>query len=197
MEEVIGIGAEAKIILKKNETLEKIRLEKPYRPELLDKKLRKSRTKREFKILSKLFESKINVPKPIKENLNNFSFEFEYIKGKNLKEILNEKLLEKAIMQIILMHNQDIIHGDLTTLNMLERDDKIFLIDFGLSQISKGIEEKAVDLNLFFTCIKNEHNNLFHLKEKLIKQYLEKANQSKEIIKRLKEIEHRGRNKNK
>jgi Kae1-associated kinase Bud32 len=93
------------------------------------------------------------------------------------------------------MHNLDIVHGDLTTLNMIHSNNKIYLIDFGLSNVSSKIEDKAVDLNLFFTCIKNEHPNLYSLKNELLKIYETKSNNSKLILKRLEMIEKRGRNK--
>lgn len=50
------------------------------------------------------------------------------------------------------MHSKGVIHGDLTTSNMMIRvnaNDEIadlYLIDFGLSQFSNKIEDKAVDL---------------------------------------------------
>lgn len=36
---------------------------------------------------------------------------------------------------IFRLHQQGIIHGDLTTSNMILKDNKLYLIDFGLSYI--------------------------------------------------------------
>lgn len=44
------------------------------------------------------------------------------------------------------LHMCNIIHGDLTTSNMIYRSEKIVLIDFGLSYIKNSVEDKAVDL---------------------------------------------------
>ena len=46
------------------------------------------------------------------------------------------------------MHDADIVHGDLTTSNIMIRevDNKAILIDFGLSTVSTVLEDKAVDL---------------------------------------------------
>ena len=46
------------------------------------------------------------------------------------------------------MHDADIVHGDLTTSNIMIRevDSKAILIDFGLSTVSTVLEDKAVDL---------------------------------------------------
>lgn len=195
--ETIAQGAEAQILKINDTTLKKLRLPKPYRLKALDDKLRKFRNKREFKVLSTLHENKINVPKPIELITKNdeISFTFEYIKGNILKQSINENLLKQAFEQIIKMHNADITHNDLTTLNMIEKNSKIFLIDFGLANFSNKIEDKAVDLNLLFTCIKNEHKNLYPLKNELEQLYKNKAENGEKIITRLQQIEHRGRNK--
>lgn len=194
-------GAEAKLIQTNENTLKKIRIEKKYRHKLLDKKLRNFRNKREFKILKKLFENKINVPEPIQINPNKSEseiyFTMEFIKAEPLKYSINEELLFKAFDEIIKIHNLDITHGDLTTLNMLDKNNKVYVIDFGLALFSNNVEEKAVDLNLFLSCIKNEHPNLYEHKKKLLEIYQKNSNNGIEIIKRLKQVEQRGRNKNK
>ena len=79
---------------------------------------------------------------------------------------------------------------------MIDSDSKIYIIDFGLSEFTYKVEDKAVDLNLFFNCIKNEHPDLYKAKSKLEELYLNKANNSKNVIDRLNQIEKRGRNKN-
>jgi len=197
----ISEGAEAEIFMISDKVLKKVRLEKTYRLLEIDLKLRKFRNKREFKILKKLFDSKVNVPEPheLIENkkTGEISFTFEYLHGNILKEVLNEELLKKAFLEIIKMHNSEVIHSDLTTLNMIEVMDEIFLIDFGLSDFSFKTEDRAVDLNLFFNCIKNEHPDLFYLKDELIKMYLNGVESGKKVILRLEKVEQRGRNKGK
>lgn len=189
-------GAEAKIMQINENTLKKLRIPKQYRLEQIDKKLRKFRCKREFKVLTKLHEMGINVPKPLELELETeISFTLEYIKGKILKTCLTKESLFDSFEEIIKMHNSNIVHQDLTTLNMIQKDKKIYIIDFGLADFSNKIEDKAVDLNLFFLCIKNEHPQLFDQKEKLIDVYTKKTNKGNKIIQRLKEIEKRGRNK--
>src|SRR5690606_17942757 len=97
--------------------------------------------------------------------------------------------------EIIRMHKCEIVHGDLTTLNMLKSKNKVYLIDFGLSDVSKKTEDRAVDLNLFFTCIKNEHPNYYKYKNELLAKYEKEISDGAKIIKRLENIEKRGRNK--
>ena len=61
------------------------------------------------------------------------------------------------------MHLADVIHGDLTTSNMLLRaptsssPPSIVLIDFGLSYIANGVEEKAVDLYVLERALSSTH----------------------------------------
>lgn len=195
MTKVLSQGAEAKIIVCNKNTLKKIREVKTYRHPLLDKKLRSFRVKREFKVLQKLHERGINVPKPYEIDIKNTSFTFEYLQGNNLKDSITQQLLEKAFLQIIALHQNGIIHGDLTTLNMIVSNNEIYLIDFGLSKFSKDIEERAVDLDLFFSCIKNQHPDFLYIKDKLLDIYEQELGE--DVLARLRKVENRGRNKNK
>lgn len=62
-----------------------------------------------------------------------------------------------------LMHNADVIHGDLTTSNMLLRaaspgaSPSVVLIDFGLSYVSTLVEDKAVDLYVLERALSSTH----------------------------------------
>ncbi len=125
---IIQQGAEAKIILK-NKTIIKDRISKSYRIPELDKRIRKSRTKSEAKLLNK--SSKIvNIPAPIIEYKDKFQIKMPYIKGQRLSDNLNEFPLKKQKLicnqigkEIAKLHNANIIHGDLTTSNMILVDN--------------------------------------------------------------------------
>jgi TP53 regulating kinase-like protein len=175
---LIQQGAEAKIFLSGNFII-KDRIKKNYRIKEIDDKIRKSRTKKEIKLLEKASE-KINSPKPIKTE-NIFQIKMPFIKGKKLSEHLDKFPLQKQkqILKIIgeeiaKLHNAGIIHGDLTTSNMIlvsedkfpqgwavgergEGKNKIFIIDFGLGFVSNKIEDKAVDLHLFKQALEAKH----------------------------------------
>ena len=150
MNKIIAQGAEATIYLKNNQVI-KQRTKKSYRIQELDEKIRKSRTKREAKILKKSLKI-IKVPKILKED--SFSLILEYIEGDKLSETLNsyDKTKQKQVMKkigknVAKLHQQDIIHGDLTTSNILLKEKEIYILDFGLGYISPRIEDKAVDLH--------------------------------------------------
>lgn len=126
-QKLIQQGAEAKILLnEKKGVVVKDRISKSYRISEIDKKIRKTRTKAETKLLQKASEI-INSPKPLSTpDKNLFQIKMPYIKGKKLSEHLNNFPLEKQkqIMKlagesVAKLHKKDIIHGDLTTSNMI------------------------------------------------------------------------------
>ncbi len=195
METILSQGAEAKIYICDENTLRKVREPKTYRHPLLDKKIRSFRVKREFKVLEKLHKRRVNVPEPFELDKKNMSFTFEYLKGKSLKESITEHLLKKAFLQVVELHQSGIIHGDLTTLNMIVLHHEVYIIDFGLSKISKDVEERAVDLDLFFSSIKNQHPELLYLKDSFLDIYEQEVGE--DVLARLRKVESRGRNKNK
>ena len=91
---------------------------------------------------------------------------------KRLSSSLNDFPLEKQkqIMGLIgesvaRIHQKDIIHGDLTTSNMIFKNEKVFFIDFGLGYISRKIEDKAVDIHLLKQALEAKH---FHTLERIV-----------------------------
>jgi len=194
-------GAEAVIYADlSSDTVVKDRIKKGYRLEKLDSELRTGRTKREAKILEKLKIAGINVPKIIRSEETRIVMEL--IKGKQLKEVLDKKNFRKFAKiiaeSVSVMHDQNIIHGDLTTSNMILEDKtgKVFFIDFGLSFVSTKIEDKAVDLHLFRQAIESKHFEFF---ESMYREFLNDYNPKdrKEVLERLEKVEERGRNKHK
>jgi len=128
-EQILYQGAEAVISLK-GDTVKKNRIKKSYRIPDIDEKLRKQRTKSEARIIEKL-KGKINVPKIIGLDEKNKEISMEFIKGKKLSEHLDNFNLKRQeeICEIMgeetgKLHDLDIIHGDLTTSNMILADNK-------------------------------------------------------------------------
>src|SRR3989344_1219675 len=99
MHKIIGKGAEA-VLIKKNNILIKDRIKKSYRISYLDLKLRKTRTKKEAKILLKASKL-IPVPTLIKTDEKE-KIEMQFILGKKLSESLDKlknslKIEDKAV----------------------------------------------------------------------------------------------------
>ena len=193
---IIQQGAEAIISLNKD-IITKNRTPKSYRLPILDEKIRRQRTKRESTILTKL-QSIIPVPKLL--SVSNNKLELEYIKGKKLSESLDQlknsvQICRQIGINLAKIHDKDIIHGDLTTSNMLWSKNKLYFIDFGLSFTSPKPEDKAVDLHLIKEALEAKHFR--HHKEffeAIIKGYKISKNSSI-VIERLKKVESRGRYK--
>jgi Kae1-associated kinase Bud32 len=184
-------GAEA-IIIDKDKYVIKKRLKKSYRHEQFDRILRLKRTKREAKILEKL-KNIVNVPKVIK--VEDDKIVMEKIEGSLLKDLDIEDKgfwvnLGKEISKI---HEKGIIHGDLTTKNIIIKDNNIFFIDFGLSFFSDKVEDKAMDLIVLKDILELENRmDKFNL---ILEGY--KSDKKEDIIKQIKKIEERGRYKRK
>lgn len=199
--EKISYGAEAEIFKINSKWLLKKRTIQEYRHQSLDLKLRTRRTRREFKVIDKLYESSVNVPKVQELNLDDTSFQIEYIEGNCIVKEMSFDVLKKSLVEIAKMHKNNIVHCDLTPLNIiLTPKNSVFLIDFGLSEFSHNREERAVDLNVFFSFLYNDFPEMYIYKEDLLLIYKEEFGNSQvvdEIFKRLEQIEKRGRNKNK
>ncbi len=202
--ELIQQGAEAKLYRDKNKLLKK-RIKKEYRIPEIDEKIRKQNTKREFKLIKRASEI-IPVPKLIKQS--DYEIDMEFIEGERLRDVLETKKNKYALArqigkQVGLLHSKNIIHGDLTTSNMIIRVaplstcKEIVFIDFGLGFISEKIEDKAVDLHLIKQAFESTH---YKIHEKLFKAFLKgysSCGDSRKVLERLEIVEKRGRYKKK
>ena len=67
--------------------------------------------------------------------------------------------MQQLGIQVAKMHSAGVIHGDLTSSNVMVSADKVFLIDFGLSQMKGNIEDKAVDLYVLEKALSSSHSS--------------------------------------
>ncbi len=200
MTKLIQQGAEAKIFQYKNKII-KDRIKKSYRLPILDKKIRKSRTRHETKILEKVSKL-IPVPKLVSSSEESSKIEMSFIDGLKLSDNLDKlkdanKICKTLGKQLAKLHDNEIIHGDLTTSNLIysRKESKLYFIDFGLSYISSRIEDKAVDLHLIKEALEARH---FPNHEIFFKQILEGYKSSenyKKVLDQFKKVELRGRYK--
>ena len=184
--------------------IRKHRIQKNYRVQRLDSEIRKSRTIREARLLYEACRVGVPTPSIYFVDLNEATIVMEYIEGDNMKDALDKLIQEernKALttigQQIGTLHKNNIIHGDLTTSNMiLTPSGKIFLVDFGLGEFSSSIEEKGVDLHLMHRALESAHYKHSIEGFQLVAQGYESATgreQSAEVLGRVREIELRGR----
>jgi TP53 regulating kinase and related kinases len=121
-QKIIQQGAEA-VISRQGNFIVKNRVVKGYRLKELDDTIRRRRTRREWNLLEKAGKI-INVPKVEKVDKRSGEIEMEFIDGMKLSDNLDEMKNWKEICMEIgrnigKLHNVEIIHGDLTTSNMI------------------------------------------------------------------------------
>ncbi len=201
MKNEIGRGAEA-VLIKKGKSLIKERIKKGYRIPEIDLKIRKQCTRDEYKLLEKAY-SLIPVPKIISIDESKFKIEMEFIEGKRISDFLDsfdnkkrEEICNFIGKQVAILHNKNIIHGDLTTSNMILKGDDIYFIDFGLGFISEKIEDKAVDIHLLRQALESKHYLHYEDSFNFVLQGYESISETpKSIFERLEIVEKRGRYK--
>jgi len=199
MKEIIGQGAEA-ILYKEDNTVLKDRVSKDYRQKDLDNSLRKARTRREAKVLTKLKE--IGVPGPELLNMDdkNMQISMSFVEGNKLRDVLHKNHIElskEVGRKVAKLHANDIIHADLTTSNMI-LDKEIHFIDFGLSFFSAKEEDKAVDLHLLDRALESKHHEIYEeCLKAVLEGYKEAYPDAEKVLSRLEKVNLRGRNKKK
>lgn len=211
--EIFKQGAEGKLYLgdyNGNVCLVKERFVKNYRLAELDKTLTKQRIKAEQKTVKRCEDAGILVPKLFNVDFNERKIYMEYFdKAITAKEFIIQvqklpepqvKLdeLTKRIGDVVgKFHANNIIHGDLTTSNILidhKGDDyNLVMVDFGLSSYSTSHEDKGVDLYVLERALLSTHSTLPNLFESILKQYRESNPTSAETVKRFEEVRARGR----
>lgn len=207
MEKIIARGAEA-ILIRQNGLLLKRRISKGYRQKQLDEKLRKLRTRSEARLMDKAGVI-INTPFIKEINEKNAEIKMDFVSGNLLSNCLDSFSLEEACNicrqignAVALLHNSEIIHGDLTTSNMIlheeKHEKKIFFVDFGLSFFSSRLEDKAVDLHLLRQAFESKHFERWqYYYDAALQGYKEKSINTDAVFQQLKKVEARGRYKRK
>lgn len=202
----IAKGAEADLFLDTDwngkSVIFKRRGLKRYRHPTLDYEIRRFRTVHEADIMHR--SKKAGVPTPLIYQVNpeKATIVMEYVQGEKIRDIVEylEEEEKKTIFSVIgnqagMLHSSSIIHGDLTTSNMIKSGNRIVFIDYGLSEISDEIEKKGVDLNLMHRMLMSTH---FRDKDLLLKSFIEGytdvlGKQAADVLDRMREITMRGR----
>jgi TP53 regulating kinase-like protein len=193
-------GAEAILWLDKDKVV-KERIKKGYRLPEIDEKLRKYRTRKESKLLEDARRVGIDTPKIFSTEENGFKITMDYVKGQRLKEFFNEtddknreKIAELVGKSVGLLHKNGIVHGDLTTSNMILKDGKIYFIDFGLGENTRRVESLATDLSVLKEAFKSTHFKYLNLLwNSFIEGYKQTNDNFNKVLETLNDIEKRGR----
>jgi len=200
-------GAEASLYLAQWHGLKvivKVRIPKIYRPETLDKQIRTFRTVHEPQLMHEAKAAGVPTPLIFMVNVPEASITMLYIEGQQIKQLLN---VASAIRRIELcvtigeliakLHKQGLIHGDLTTSNMiLSPQGKIYFLDFGLGEKNSEVEAQGVDLHLLKRALQSTHYTFW---EQCFKNVLSGYSNTlgveaaEKVYEKIREIERRGR----
>lgn len=186
--------------------LVKERFSKKYRHPALDAKLTAGRLKQEARGIFKARKLGVLTPVLYHVDLSTSKVFMERIEGQTLKHLLHSKslaedelaaLLRKLGEVIARMHDGGLIHGDLTTSNLMLRsssDRALVVIDLGLSQQSTIAEDKAVDLYVLERAFRSAHSadgeGLF---EAVLAAYKSKSKWWNPTLNKFGEVRMRGR----
>ncbi|CAB3229355.1 unnamed protein product [Arctia plantaginis] len=223
---ILKQGAEARLYVCNylgRPTLIKERFTKKYRHPDLDTVITKDRIKNEARSIVRCKTANIRTPTLYLVDFDRRRIYMEYFENsktvkdfiKNLSNVENSciieqiKILAKLIGESIRkLHENNIIHGDLTTSNMLlvpknENEEinwlevdklDLVMIDFGLSFIDSSTEDKAVDLYVLERAVESTdvpHLEVFHDILEAYQNFSE--NNTKELINKYREVSARGR----
>jgi TP53 regulating kinase-like protein len=200
-------GAEASLFLAEwhdRKIIIKVRLRKTYRPEALDEQIRNYRTIHEPQLIHEAKTAGVATPLIYMVKIPDSTILMEYIEGPQVKELLNKALETERYHlciqigeSIARLHMHGLIHGDLTTSNMiLASNGKICFVDFGLGEKNTEVEAKGVDLHLLKRALQSTHYQFWEecFKNVLIGytsicgKYL-----AEKVYEKIRQIEKRGR----
>ena len=204
---LIRKGAEANLYLADwhgRRVVLKKRLPKEYRPVKLDEQIRTYRTVHESQLMHEAKEAGVPTPKIFLIDVKNTTIIMEFIEGKQIKLLLKDlseierRNLCFGIGQLIAkLHKKGVIHGDLTTSNMImNAHGKVFFVDFGLGEKSEELEARGVDLHLMKRALESTH---YQFAESCYKSVIDgygsllSSKELQNILEKIKEIERRGR----
>jgi TP53 regulating kinase and related kinases len=200
---LIRRGAEAE--LRRTEFLgrpavAKARVPKTYRLPELDESLRRSRIRTEARLMAEARAAGVSVPILYDIDLREATMVMELIDGPTAKEVLDRggsAAMEAAreIGRVVgRLHQAGIVHGDLTTSNMILRAGRIVMIDFSLGGKDVGREARGVDLHLLREGLVSAHARSTAYYREILRGYREvRGRDAEEVIATVKEIESRGR----
>jgi len=197
---ILQRGAEAVIRLREG-SIVKERIRKGYRIPELDETIRRQRTKLEVSLLERARRAGVRVPDA--SMTDKYIITMGNIDGERLKDALNGMkrpeqtgVAGKIGEVVAALHSSDIVHGDLTTSNMILKGNELYVIDFGLGRVSNRAEDKATDLFLLWEALQSAHFEIADMMWKnIINTYALKYSNAPEVIKRLGSIERRRRYK--
>lgn len=205
---LVAKGAEAELFLQTlwlGETvLAKRRVKKRYRPSELDRSILEYRTIHEAEIIQRAKKAGVSSPIIYLVDVSRATIYMEYVEGRVIRRSLDELPEEKRLslfhrigIFVGKLHKGGIVHGDLTTSNMiLTAADRIYFVDYGLAELTGEVEKRGVDLHLMKSMLTSTH---YTYAEECFSSFLNgyrevMGNEATiEVVRKIGEIERRGR----
>ncbi len=179
----------------------KYRPSKPYRPEILDRRIRSLRTINEARIMIRLRLRGAPVPAILDVDPDSGLVVMEHISGRLLRDVLIESgsldLCRRAGEILGMIHSEGVYHGDPTISNYIVDDSGyLWIIDFGLADYTSDPEDLAVDLHLLYRSIETlPLRSIEEMESQIYRGYesIVGYGKAKEILERVRSIRLRGR----
>jgi TP53 regulating kinase-like protein len=123
----------------------------------------------------------------------------EFIQGTTVRDYLKNDHLDSNLISLLAqaigktiaeLHKNQMIHGDLTTSNMMLRNNELVMIDFGLGFQSSDLEDKAVDLYVLQRAVESTHPDYTDLFNQISNEYFK---HEPSVLKRFNQVQMRGR----
>lgn len=212
----------------------KYRPPKPYRHPILDARLTRARILAEARVLVRCRRDGVPVPAvyaidetagwlmmewvegvPVRMGIN--AWLGERVKAGEDRKLEEEKEEDQKPLVDIMrrigaavgkLHSTGIVHGDLTTSNMMLRSSEgdeeksarekllqgeVVLIDFGLATQSSLEEDRAVDLYVLERAFGSTHPRAENYFDEVLKAYAETFKRAPAVLRKLEDVRMRGR----
>ncbi|KAI9890632.1 MAG: hypothetical protein M1814_003830 [Vezdaea aestivalis] len=208
----------------------KYRPPKLYRHPILDTRLTRHRILAEARVLVRCRKDGISVPGVYALDAGAGWLALEWIEGLVVREVLRDRhrvvvkdgtqgdeqfvlFMQKIGQAVGLLHRAEVVHGDLTTSNMILRPGAtpssesfngdarlqlggdIVLIDFGLASQSSQEEDRAVDLYVLERAFGSTHPKAEKFFAEVLEGYSDSYKGAKGALKKLEDVRMRGRKK--
>jgi TP53 regulating kinase-like protein len=200
-------GAEASLFLAEwhnRKAIIKVRIPKRYRPTELDAQIRGYRTAHEPQFMHEAKTAGVATPLIYMVNIPESTIVMQYIEGQQMKGLLNKStkqtrhtLCSQIGESVGRLHKEGLIHGDLTTSNMIQANDgTLYFVDFGLGEKNTELEAQGVDLHLLKRALQSTH---FLFWEECFQAVLagyatvRGRETAEKVYEKIREIERRGR----
>jgi TP53 regulating kinase and related kinases len=199
-------GAEADILLGTwlgRNAVYKVRKRLHYRLPQLDLEIRRKRTAHEAAMLHASKLAGVESPALFCLDTGRSTIVMEQVEGPRMKDSIDSlgprglsDAFESLGAGVATLHASGIVHGDVTTANVILRAGGVVFLDFGLASRTRRLEDHAVDLRLIKETLVGAHAGLAETAlDALFAGYSSVSGDSRlaEVRRQLRSIERRGR----